>query len=200
MRASEDPTAGGRHGLARARAKNGVDVRRRQRSGQLARRFDVADRKRALGAHITFGDTNATGTRHREGRAAQDQREDRERVNAHNKLHSTRLFVLSGARANLRGNVGLCAGLRCLVSARRSLYQSKPSNRGHERYHRGGRTQAEYPDPSATGWSTPVARQARRARDATSPTRPTPHPDERRRIGARPTTRRRHTGSDAVHL
>jgi hypothetical protein len=149
----------------------------------------MADRELGLGARITFRDTRCNENaieRDVKRKISENTANDSTRTT---KFHSTRLVVLSGAQTNLRGTSGYVLGLRCLVSAWRSLYQSKPSIEDTNATTAAGGCKPNIQTPSAPRWSNPVVRRARRATEATSPKRPRPHSSERRRIGAGPTTR-----------
>jgi hypothetical protein len=158
------------------------------------------DRELGLGAHLTFRDTRCNENAIEKDVKRKISENTANESTRTTKFHSTRLFVLSGAWTNLRGTSSYVLGLRCLVSARRSLYQSKPSIEDTNATTAAGGCKPNIQTPSARGWSTPTVRRAGRATEATSPKRPTPHSSERGRIGAGPTTWRRRARSDAVHV
>jgi hypothetical protein len=136
------------------------------------------DRELRLGAHITFRDTRCNENAIEKDVKRKISENTASESTRTTKLHSTRLFVLSGAWTNLRGTSGYVLGLRCLVSARRSLYQSKPSIEDTNATTAAGGCKPNIQIPSAPGWSTPVVRRALRATEATSPKRPTSHSSE----------------------
>jgi hypothetical protein len=152
------------------------------------------DRELGLGAHITFRDTAMQRERHREGREAEDQREHIERVDAHNNVPLNAALRVVGRSDEPRRDVGLCAGSPMPRQCEEVALPEQAINRGHERYHRGGRMQAEYPDPIGA-WLVHSCSASRPAGDGGDVAQaPHAHSSERRRIGAGPTTRRRRAG------
>ena len=85
--------------------------------------------------------------RHREAREAEDQREHSERLDAHNEVPLNAALSVVGRLDEPQTDVRLCAGSPMPRQCEEVALPEQAINRGHERYHRGGRMQAEYPDP-----------------------------------------------------
>jgi hypothetical protein len=158
------------------------------------------DRELGLGAHITVRDTRCNENAIEKDVKRKISENTADESTRKTTFHSTRLFVLSGAWTNLRGTSGYVLCLRCLVSARRSLYQSKPSIEDTNATTAADGCKPNIQTPSAPGWSTPVMRRARRGTEATPPKRRTP--SRPRGVGSVQHLPRwgRRALSDAVHV